>query len=293
MSDVVIAEKLRRAGLDIEAGYNHTVMNGTWKIMGDGSVPNGWEVVSPPLTWDQREDIDNACAVLKGLGCRPTMACGTHVHHDVRDLTLAAMKRLVALWRASQYITDMLVRSDRRSTQCQWAYQLEGDGLLYAVDSSTTLARLKEYDYDRYRALNLACFRRQGTVELRQRQGTLDAEEIAAWVDYGQAIIESARNDQKPNTTDGRDALLASLPMRDDQSRHVLIRTARHAANEDYADEVYADEDYADESYESGLYADEDYADEVYESGLCNCEICRRARVLTREQEREQRDYPF
>ena len=46
---------------------------------------------------------------------------------------------------------------------------------------------------ERYKALNVTCYPKYGTVEVRLHQGTLSAEKITAWVDFGQALIAWAK----------------------------------------------------------------------------------------------------
>jgi hypothetical protein len=48
-------------------------------------------------------------------------------------------------------------------------------------------------DYmDRYRALNFNAYAKYGTVEVRQHQGTLNADKIINWVKFGQSVIAAA-----------------------------------------------------------------------------------------------------
>jgi hypothetical protein len=48
-------------------------------------------------------------------------------------------------------------------------------------------------DYmDRYRALNFNAYAKYGTVEVRQHQGTLNADKIINWIKFGQSVIAAA-----------------------------------------------------------------------------------------------------
>ena len=187
-----IARELRRAGVEAyDDGYTHEVTD-YWKVVPDGSVSCGWEVVSPPMTLERaRREVPIVCGTLSDLGAEATTDCGLHVHHEVRDLSVPAFKRLVHRWNAAQPAIDGLVARHRRSDQCEWAEAHRSDEL-NALNGIESLAQIRELFMDRYRALNVQCFPKYGTVEVRQFQSTLDADEILAWVEFGQALIDDA-----------------------------------------------------------------------------------------------------
>jgi hypothetical protein len=70
------------------------------------------------------------------------------------------------------------------------------------VESMRTYTReyLREYArrLDRYRVLNASAYNKYGTFEFRQHQGTINADEILAWVEFGQAMIGWANTDDPP-----------------------------------------------------------------------------------------------
>jgi Putative amidoligase enzyme len=165
-----------------------------WRVKGDGSLSggNGMEVVSPVLSGENGiEQVRTACRVLNALGAKPNRSCGLHVHHGARDLDMAAMKRLAQTWKANQGTIDGLVSPSRRgvasSYYCRPLSDSDLAGIL-AMRETRSLSRL-----DRYRSLNLASYGRHGTVEVRQHQGTADAEKVISWIRFGQAIIDTAK----------------------------------------------------------------------------------------------------
>lgn len=222
--DIVTA--LRDAGIDAyNAGYSHAVGD-QWKLVSDSSVEEGWELVSPPLTWDQRDQVHTVCQVLEDLGADAAPSCGLHVHHEVRDLNLRQFKRLVGLWTDAQDLTDALV--DRtRTGRCEWCAPYRSREIERLLSCDTYAQFRQEMDnQDRYRSLNLTAFRNYGTVEVRQHQGTLDSNKILAWVQYGQTIIDAAKRARRPKR-DHVHTFLDTLPFKCAQSRDYLKQTAR------------------------------------------------------------------
>lgn len=191
-------------------GYNHTVHEGAWKIVSDGSI-DGWELVSPPMLWKDREAIEVVTSVLRDdFEATATRACGLHVHHEVADFGVEPFKRLVQLWREQQGHTNRLVSPARRDGQ--WCAEWDESEVEYLMRANDMQELRRNINYvDRYRALNLTCFNNYSTVEVRQHQGTLDPNKIYAWIAYGQAMIEAAASGR----TDG-------LPIRRRTSRATL-----------------------------------------------------------------------
>jgi len=163
-----------------------------WRVKSDGSLygGNGLEVVSPVLSGEDGIDaVRTACRVLNRLGAKPNRSCGLHVHHGARDLTVAAVKALARTWSRNQGIIDGLVSPSRRNGGSYYCRPLTSNDLIRIerIRDLRTLSGL-----DRYRSLNLASYGRHGTVEIRQHQGTCDAEKVVSWIRFGQAIIDTA-----------------------------------------------------------------------------------------------------
>lgn len=208
IESAAIVHRLQDAGIPARApGYSHEVLDGEWKVVPDSSVA-GWEVVSPPLLWQDRDQIRTVCRVLSSLGCVPGRQCGLHVHHEVAEFSADDMKRLVRTWYRAQPITDTLTASHR--IQGEWSdhwYEQEVED----AERAPNLQQMTAYA-ERYKSLNLSCFPQYGTVEVRQHESTLDADKIIAWIAYGQAVIERAI---KPGG-------LLSLPTDPDEAIEVL-----------------------------------------------------------------------
>lgn len=163
-----------------------------WRSRTDGSLSggNGWEIVSPILSGDNGfEQIRTATRVLRGLGAKPNRSCGMHVHHEARDLTIQGFKNVARSWANNQAIIDGLVSGSRRNSQGYYCRALDSNDLSY-IEACRDTRQLS--NLSRYKTLNLASYGRHGTIEVRQHQGTCDAEKIISWVKFGQAIISAA-----------------------------------------------------------------------------------------------------
>jgi Putative amidoligase enzyme len=199
----------RRFGVELELIFPHHVDRSditnalhaegltTWRVKSDTSLSGGrgWEVVSPVLQGDDgREQIRVACRVLRALGAKPNRSCGMHVHHEIRELTIGQVKSVAKAWFTRQALTDGLVSESRRGSHfCQRHTPSEQTDIERMRDlrSLQRIGSRRPYSY-RFRSFNLVSYGRYGTVEIRQHQGTCDAEKIISWVSYGQAIIAAA-----------------------------------------------------------------------------------------------------
>lgn len=209
----LVAAAMNRLGVSCRVeGYNHSVGTG-WKIVTDASVNGGYELVSPPLQGAAGiAQLKVACQALEEAGARVNRACGLHIHHDVSDLDTRSFGRLFRAWSNNQRNTDGLVAASRRDVN--WARALSESEVrrCETVPAMDNLSVRRHFPYvDRYRSLNVAAFIRYGTVEVRQHQGSLNFDKIAAWIAYGQAIITLAKSDAPTTAAPSTDAFLDTL----------------------------------------------------------------------------------
>lgn len=177
------AEVIRALGMPCEnEGYNHHV-RGTWKVVRDGSVSGfGTEVVSPPLPmtpagFDELRRVMNA---LRTAGATVNASCGMHVHIGVEGMTRHQVIAFVEAYLRRHDSIDRLVAASRRG-RTQWCSRLT------EVEWASSRARIEDGTFTspatgRYRSVNLDAYRRYGTVEFRQHQGTMNARKAVAWV---------------------------------------------------------------------------------------------------------------
>lgn len=209
--------------------YNHRVSRTAWKIVPDGSVHGGAELVSPILRGsDGFGQLVKAGRALAAANATVNRSTGLHVHHDVRDLRVSAFKTLVNNWYNCQDATDQLVASSRRAGINRFCTPLD-DYDLRNVEYLTTMQRrsvARTVMGSRFRTLNLQAYGKYGTVEIRQHQGTVDAEKIAAWVRFGQAMIQAATDDLHLAHSSA-ESLLTELTLDDDVRSFLLTRVTK------------------------------------------------------------------
>lgn len=192
-----IERALRTAGIDAGyESYNHTVRD-SWKITTDSSVhgtvsgTRGFEIVSPVLYGAAgRKAIKTVCKVLNELGCSVNKTCGLHVHHAAHDLDATAIRNLVANYDAMSAEIDAAMPQSRRRGQNSYCKAIDSTFMarLYTVGTLAEICR----NMDRYHVVNLTSYAKYGTVELRQHAGTINADKILNWIEFGQASINAA-----------------------------------------------------------------------------------------------------
>lgn len=214
IADAVNAEFSRRGVVDAMGrmqmitdynGYHHQTQT-TWKVMSDATI-NGWELVSPPMSgMNGKAQLEAVCAALKTLEISVNQDCGLHVHHDVRNLSGQAIGSVFALYAGHHEIINMMVARSRRNNQ--WASNLVYDEVKqeggnskfkndtahdagYKVRNAARKAAARNYMEARYVSLNIDSMFRQGTVEFRQHQGSVNASRIWNWVLFTQSFIEA------------------------------------------------------------------------------------------------------
>lgn len=201
------AEALNAAGVEAVAeNYNHRTRN-YWKITTDSSIQtdNGYacEAVSPPMPYRESSfvTIAKVCAALTEAGGTVNASCGMHVHVDCRGNADPDFYRLLLTFYSKyEGEIDMFVHENRRNnenTYCRTNKSLYDTwDRIWSSYADVAPAYLTDIfsGVERYYKLNFASYVRHGTVEFRQFQGTLDAKQIRAWVDFCVNLVENTQN---------------------------------------------------------------------------------------------------
>ena len=222
----VVRDALRAAGLRATApGYSHETRP-TWKVVPDGSIGNGWELVSPILQGlDGREQLKTAMRAVKEIGATTSQRCGIHVHHGVHDFTAKELANIAEIYRNNEEVIDSLVAPSRRANGNMYTQSMDNGTDFHGVASERPYTRLeipwnpsrsrasilsgqneahpsdilksdliaKLAPFGRYYKVNLESYLRQGTVEFRQYHSSLNANKIWAWVVFTQMIVSAAK----------------------------------------------------------------------------------------------------
>lgn len=184
---------MRELGMScVIPGYTHEVMP-EWKIVPDGSVASGAELVSPILSRAENavQDVEMACVAMRQAPVSTDASTGLHVHHTVRDLGTREFKRVVQLWYNAQTALSGLVSKSRRTQRwCRNLEREEVDHVMRLTSMRRTRQRLSQQD--RYVNLNVSAYNLYGTLEVRWHQGTRDSRKILGWTSLFQALVEYA-----------------------------------------------------------------------------------------------------
>ena len=187
------------AGASVESTTSLLRSNGysDWRCVYDGSLSGrGVEAVSPVLRGEAGlEQLTRVCALLKDNGYTVNRSCGTHVHHEIRDLDLPAIKRFARSWANNQHLIDGLVSDSRRGSRDP---SYCGTFRASDADRVESLENIAHFRGDRYKTLNFASYARYGTVEVRQHQGTLNAAKLTQWIRFAQAMIATSAESPQP-----------------------------------------------------------------------------------------------
>jgi len=222
----VVRDALRAAGLRATApGYSHETRP-SWKVVPDGSIGNGWELVSPILHGlDGREQLKTAMRAVKEIGATTSRSCGIHVHHGVHDFTAKELANIAEIYRNNEEVIDSLVAPSRRANGNMYTQSMDNGTDYHGAASERPYTRLeipwnpprsrasilsgqneahpsdilksdliaKLAPFGRYYKVNLESYLRQGTVEFRQYHSSLNANKIWAWVVFTQMIVSAAK----------------------------------------------------------------------------------------------------
>lgn len=158
----------------------------------DGSLENGFEIISAPHTVEEFYKFDwgkilNLC---KEYGyCSHDMGtCGLHIHISRNFLGATYEKQNTALAKIIYFYehnwSDILALSRRTEKQAeQWANR-------YCVQTKGEAQKKVKSNESRYYAINNT---NNETVEFRLCRGTLNENSFYAWIDFTLSIVKNSR----------------------------------------------------------------------------------------------------
>ena len=224
---------LRSAGLRAETeGYNHDTRP-HWKIVGDASVRNGFEVVSPILQGESGlEEAGRAARALESAGAKINSTCGLHVHFSASDLSVNEIRTIATRYATYEAEIDAFMPRSRRANENEYCRSTREIFLnKNSFKNATTVEALVRAQGGRYFKLNLQSYSRYNTIEFRQHGGTVNATKIMNWVRFLNAFIDESRrltaapataNSQSLPHLQGAQARLANLLAGEGQSADAL-----------------------------------------------------------------------
>ena len=170
----LVVASLQRQGLEAAAeGYNHHTRS-HWKVTTDSSC--GFELVSPILSDDTARTVTPAMQAVTRAGGYVTPQCGLHVHIEVPQPDQQFGLQVAGLYHDVYEMISPVLDEDRRDNRFA----------RFTEDRDQWLTTLL---HDRYQAVNIQVLNRQPTVEFRQFQGTLNAPDAWAWMNFCDLLV--------------------------------------------------------------------------------------------------------
>lgn len=185
------------------------------EMSGEWPGSHSAEIVSPILTYGNASDWQQLTKVIDALddaGARVNRRCGFHVHVDVRDLSMKQLADVVNTYLNISWLFDQLLdRSRRNNFNCR---HLTNEQRQELNDMLVRQGVTPEGDSFRYTSINVSAYLRQGTIEFRQHQGTLDFEKMKNWIHLCVGMVQAAgenRLSSQPDSPDPEYGILSIL----------------------------------------------------------------------------------
>jgi len=196
----------------------HGANGQTWSVVRDASVHdaagNSAEVVSPPLSFEEIETLQEIVRALRRAGAKADATCGCHIHLDGGRFTIPEIVRLSKLvYQQEELIAEALEQVKARQQNGRWCRPIPA-AFMAEIDSVRNEDQLRSvwyrtnggysetdhYDSSRYHGLNLHSYfyRRHlgqsGTIEFRWFASTTHAGKVKSWVHFILALGAKALN---------------------------------------------------------------------------------------------------
>lgn len=182
-----------------DGGMRRADLLNRWRVVSDGSIGTGWELVSPVMGADQyRDQIAAVCNALHDIGATANGRCGLHNHlSGFGSAEFHTVRNVVRRYINFEDTFDRLQPPGRRgseNTYCQSNLRVfDRDPIvatqkiwerIESVHDINGLVRMFNPGSDRYYKVNLCALHRHGTIEIRHHAGTVDFTEIYEWTRF-------------------------------------------------------------------------------------------------------------
>lgn len=177
-----------------------------WRAVHDASL-SGWnnaEIVSPILSYDDLEMLQNVVRAARAAGARADASTGIHIHIDGSRFDAKAVTNLVKVVHKQERLIEHALgvsraRLDRycRPIDSRFMDRIETrrPGTLRDLSEAWygyQNSRPSRYDHTRYHGLNLNSLFFRGTIEFRYFNGTVHAGKVKAYVQLVLALAAKA-----------------------------------------------------------------------------------------------------
>lgn len=157
----------------------------------DEIFDEGLELITTPffLTEENIFLLTKAIKTLKDSGARVNKTCGLHVHVGVANKNMTQIKTVFERFNRFSKEFEFFVDENRiKNKYCSHLTEDEQN----TIRSAVTFEDFKRNDLLRYHSINPQSVITHATIEFRQFHGTLDEEEIVAWIKTVVAFFETS-----------------------------------------------------------------------------------------------------
>ena len=224
-------DNLAPTTLQHEINTNYPHLN-FLRVIRDGSLPNGGEVVFPPLsfkaesTWQISSEVND---IIIRLGGRITKSCGHHVHVGLKPITMDAEEfntKSIAKFRQNKYFQDsndaiqfevikdvcfryakhqLIINSFLAPSRRDSRYCRNMADRVARIENCTNLAQLQQVCGGKFNAINISHLESNGggklTIEFRQHQGTFNNVKLKNFVEWIVTLVDYSHH-QRFNLVD-------------------------------------------------------------------------------------------
>lgn len=194
----------------------------TWRFDNDSSIrhPVRCELVTPILTYDDLETLQEVVRVLRGRGARSNAShsCGVHIHVGLQDHTAKTLRNLANLMASHENLLIHAIRIDpgRYGRWCQTVDRrflaelnkkkpttMQALADVWYRSHDADWGRSAHYNHSRYHMLNLHASFTKGTIEFRlfqfdesrgNRRGGLHAGQLKSYIQLCLAMSQAAKD---------------------------------------------------------------------------------------------------
>ena len=197
------------------------------RIIRDGSLPNGGEVVFPPLsfkaesTWNISSQVND---IIIALGGRVSTSCGHHVHIGLKPITMDAEEfnlKSIAKFRQNKYFQDsndaiqfevikdicfryakhqQTINSFLAPSRRDSRYARNMTDRVARIENCSNLSQLQQVCGGKFNAINISHIESngggKGTIEFRQHQGTLNNTKLKNFIEFLVTLVDYSHHNR-------------------------------------------------------------------------------------------------
>ena len=165
-----------------------TVCSSEWDEDRQATRYKGGEAIAPIGKGDAHlDEISAVMRALKSAGASVDTNAGMHVHLNMKDMGKEGLAEYVLMWAGLEPFIFGLVSPSRRNNRfCEPMSITDAQNIANQFRSRGSA-------YGNRGALNITCYPKLGTFEIRMHQGTLNPRKMKAWVKLHLGLVQAVK----------------------------------------------------------------------------------------------------